>query len=620
MKQAPSLRGSESSASELGHEALETIEEAPCAGPAPQEYQEREQRAPSRSGPNQRRVSDSVSGSEPTVYEDIPAEAIGIDLGTAYCRVGVWQGDQFKIIANDQGSRTTPAIVSFSDHGRFVGEAAMDQGGADPANTVFDIKRLIGRKFYDAEVQADISRLPFEVVGRGNRPYIRIHHSGEQKELSPEEVCSTLLLKMKDIAEAYLGRRVTDAVITVPAHFNDSQRQATKDAATIAGLTVLHLVNETTAAALAYGLDKKLADAGEQNVLVLDLGAGSFDVSLLSVRNGVFEVKATAGDTHLRGRDFDDRLVQHFAAEFRRINYNNYKDVSTDASAMRRLRTECERVKRELSTEPQTVIDIDGLSDRFDLHSSITRARFEELCADLFYRILQPIDKLLRDSNMRKSDVHEVVLVGGSTRIPYIRTLVSQFFDGRKLNFDGVDPDEAVACGSAVDAAILSGSVDASSVFGTPVGDDLGVDYSPNAGLALREISSLSLGMEVAPHGHLAILIPHNTSIPAKRSGVYTTVNDYQTAVSIEVYEGECLRAKDNNFLGRFDLSGIQYAPRGVPQIEVTFEIDGNGILGVSACDLRTRAKGSVTINTDKGRLSKEEIDRLTHAVRAGGY
>ncbi|KAJ7916110.1 Hsp70 protein-domain-containing protein [Mycena leptocephala] len=483
------------------------------------------------------------------------SKAIGIDLGTAYCIcVSVWQGDRFEIIANDQGNRTTPSYVSFSDNERLIGDAAKNQVAMNPTNTVFDVKRLIGRKFDDNQVQTDIRHFPFAVVGRGGKPYIRIQYRGEQKEFSPEEISSMILLKMKETAEAYLGTTVKDAVLTVPAYFNDSQRQATKDAGTISGLNVLHIINEPTAATLAYGLDKKHAGAGERNVLVFDLGGGTLTCHCRRHALG--------------GEDFDNRLVDHFSRSSSARTRRVY--LSSDHRAMRRLRTACERI---------------------NFNTSLTRTRFEELCGDLFLRTLEPIKKVLRDSKIDKSNVNEIVLVGGSTRIPCIITLVSDFLDGKEPN-KNINPDEAVACGAAVEAAILSGAVQAAS-------------------LSLRDVTPLSLGIDTMPLGVMAILIPCNTIIPTKKSDVFTMYFDYQTEVLIEVYEGEHARAKDNNLLGKFQLSGILRAPRGVPQIQVTFDIDANGILNVSAYDKMTGTSNSITINTDKGRLSREEINRL---------
>ncbi|KAJ7035834.1 Hsp70 protein-domain-containing protein [Mycena alexandri] len=528
--------------------------------------------------------------------ESSSSKAIGIDLGTAYSCVGVWQGDHFEIIANAQGNRTTPSFVSFSDNECLIGDAAKNQVAMNPTNTVFDVKRLIGRKFDDKEVQADIRHFPFTVVGRGGKPYIRVQYRGEQKEFSPEEISSMVLLKMKETAEAYLGTTVKDAVLSVPAYFNDSQRQATKDAGTISGLNILHIINEPTAAALAYGLDKKLAGAGERNVLIFDLGGGTFDVSLLTIEDRVFEVKATAGDTHLGGEDFDNRLVDYFSAEFKR---KNKKDLCSDHRAMRRLRTACERAKRTLSTATQTSIEINSLFEGIDFHMPFTRTCFEELCGDLFRSTLEPVKKVLCDSKIDKLNVHEIVLVGGSTRIPRIIATVSDFFNGKEPN-RSINPDEAVACGAAVEAAILSSAT---------------WKETDCVGLSLRDVTPLSLGIDTTPLGAMAILVPRNTGIPTKRSGVFTTHCDYQTEVPIEIYEGEHTLAKDNNLLGKFVLSGVLRAPRNVPQIEVTFDIDANGILNVSAYDKTTRTSNSITINTDKGRLSKEEINRLAEEV-----
>jgi len=378
-------------------------------------------------------------------------KAVGIDLGTTYSCVGVWQNDRVEIIANDQGNRTTPSYVAFTDSERLIGDAAKNQVAMNPINSVFDAKRLIGRRFNDVEVQSDMKHWPFKVVDVGGKPVIQAEYKGETKKFTPEEISSMVLLKMKETAEAYLGGDVKDAVVTVPAYFNDSQRQATKDAGTIAGLNVLRIINEPTAAAIAYGLDKK--GSGEQNVLIFDLGGGTFDVSLLTIEDGIFEVKATAGDTHLGGEDFDNRLVAHFSEEFKR---KFKKDLTGNPRALRRLRTACERAKRTLSSATQTSIEIDSLFEGVDFYTSITRARFEELCADLFRSTLEPVEKVLRDSKIDKSSVHDIVLVGGSTRIPKVQKLVSDFFNGKEPN-KSINPDEAVAYGAAVQAAILTG-------------------------------------------------------------------------------------------------------------------------------------------------------------------
>lgn len=516
--------------------------------------------------------------------------SIGIDLGTTYSCVAVYQNDRVEIIANDQGNRTTPSWVSFTDTEILIGEAAKQQVNSNPENTIYDAKRFIGKYYNDPTVQKDIEHMSAKVINQNNRPLFEVTYKGEKQTFTPEQISSYILMKMKQIAEAYVGEDVDDVVITVPAYFTDSQRQATKDAGTIAGLKVLRIINEPTSAAIAYGLDTcKGSSSSEKNVLVVDAGGGTTDISLLTIDDGIFEVKATSGDSHLGGEDIDRNMVEYCIQEFKK---KHKKDISTNTRAIRRLYTACERAKRTLSSTMNAFLEVDSIFEGIDFQLTFTRAKFEDLNQEVFRKTLAPVDIVLRDAKVDKSTIHDIVLVGGTTRIPKIQEMLRTFFNGKEL-CTNINPDECVAYGAAVQSAILGG-----------------VQSSGTDNLLLLDVTPLTLGIETSGE-MMTILIERGTTIPTKKTQIFSTFSDNQPAATIKILEGERPLSKDNNLLGQFVIDGIPPAPRGVPKLEVTYEINADGILTVTSKLLDTNIEKKLEIKNDNNRLSTEQIQKM---------